>query len=470
MPSSDAEELSFNDLIPLAERVAARIAKGAVASRIAPATLRKRIAERLDLSEPQAPDAVLSEIEDLLRRFAVQVTHPRYFGLFNPPVLPETVAAVALAAAYNPQEAVWSHSPAAVELEQHALRTMATLIGFDPEDSAAHFTSGGQEANLSAVVTGLAHAFPNWRDQGLRALPAAPVLYVAGEGHHSFVKAARVCGLGDAAVRWVTVDSRLRMDVAALGRAIADDRAAGRAPFLVVGTAGTTAAGAIDPLSAIADVCARERLWLHCDAAWGGGALLSPTLRAHLDGIARADSVTWDAHKWMCAPMGSGAFFCRHPATLTRAFDVASDYMPPSRPGADDPHRVSLQWTRRAIGIPVLTALAVRGVSGYAALVEHQSRMADRLRVLLTEAGYRIVNDTPLPVVCFTHPRLDNGALEAGDVCRAIADSGRAWISPVSLGGPTRALRACITSPATQEPDLCALIEVTTDSLAERSR
>ena len=448
-------------LLAFAADVTRRIDAGPVAARVAPATLRRRLAGRFDLEAGAPPEVVLREIEDALRRFAVHVTHPSYFGLFNPSVLPEAVAAAALVAAFNPQEAVWSHSPGSQELERMALRRMASLAGLDPDTAAAHFTSGGQEANLTAVAAALAGAFPEWREHGVRALPGDPLLYVSAEAHHSLAKAARVCGLGDRAVRVVPTDAGFRMDVAALRSAIADDRAAGRVPVLVAGTAGTTSTGTIDPLPEIADVCASEDIWFHCDAAWGGGALLSPRLRAHLAGVERADSVTWDAHKWLSCPMGSGAFLCRRPDAVRAAFEVLSGYMPASRAGADDPHRVSLQWSRRAAGVPVLAALATRGAAGYAALVEHQAATGALLRDRLNAAGFEIVNDTPLPLVCFRHARMTDPAATARDVVAA----GRAWISAVTLPDGARVLRACVTSYRTGEDEVSALVEAVTRAM-----
>src|SRR5690606_22155124 len=124
---------------------------------------------------------------------------------------------------------------------------------------------------------------------------------------------AHVAGLGRDALRRVAVDAALRMDAGALERAIAADRASGRSPFLVVATCGATASGAIDPLAAIAELCARERLWMHCDAAWGGAAVLSDRLRPCVEGIERADSIAWDAHKWLAVPHGAGMLFTRRP-------------------------------------------------------------------------------------------------------------------------------------------------------------
>ena len=401
---------------------------------------------------------VLRDVEAMLRRWNTHVTHPRYFGLFNPTVTAASVAGETLAAAHNVQVAVWSHGPAAAEMERWALRALAGRIGYEPDTTSAHFTSGGQDSNTTAVVAALTHAFPAVRDGGVRALPGQPTLYVSEEGHHSFVKAAHIAGLGRDAVRWVPVGGDLRMDVPALARLLVADRARGLLPFLVVGTAGTTSAGVIDPLNEIAAVCDREGVWYHVDAAWGGGALLSDRWRPLLRGIERSHSVTWDAHKWLSVPIGTGMFFTTRRDALVQAFDVASAYMPQPREGAEDGHRVSLQWSRRSIGLKVFVSLAERGLPGYAALVDQQVATGELLRERLRAAGWEIVNSTPLPVVCFTHQRIRAGELTAEAVARRVVRGGRAWISPVSLRGAPRVLRACITSYRTSPDDLDALV------------
>ena len=424
--------------------------------------IRERLA-KYDFAAPRPAEEVLDDVASLLRRFNVHVTHPRYFGLFNPSVVPAAVAAEALAAAVNPQLAVWSHAPAANEIERHTLRALTRCVGFDADTAAAHFTTGGMESNLTAVVAALAHRFPEFREGGLRALPGQPVLYVSEEGHHSFAKAAQVTGLGHAAARRLPVGDDLRLDPATLHRAIAEDRAAGRIPFLVAATAGTTGAGVIDPLPEIADLCAEERLWFHVDAAWGGGALLSPAWRHVLAGVERADSVTWDAHKWLSVPFAAGMFFCRHRDALLAAFDVASGYMPEPREGCDDFHRVTLQWTRRTLGLKVFAALAACGLSGYASMIDRQTALGAALRERLVAAGWRLVNATPLPVVCFTHAEIAAGRVTAKKVAQHVVHAGRAWISPVKLSGRPPCLRACITSWRATEADLDVLVA----SLAE---
>ncbi len=250
-----------------------------------------------------------------------------------------------------------------------------------------------------------------------------PTFYVSGEAHDSFVKAARMTGLGQRAARSVPVGDDLRLDVDALRAAIERDRAAGERPFLVVATAGTTAGGIVDPLPAIADLCGELGLDLHVDAAWAGAAALSERLRPVLDGIERADSVTVDAHKWLSAPMGAGVFITRHPRDLTSTFRVAAGYMPSAE--STDPYLTSAQWSRRFTGLKVFMSLAAAGRAGYAAQIERDCRLGDRLRDRLTEGGWRVVNETPLPVVCFVPGDDAAGRCRAGPHRRRRGGLGR---------------------------------------------
>ncbi len=434
-----------------------------------PLELRAELEGRYGFDSPVAIDRLTTEMLALLRRGLVHVTHPRYYGLYNPSVRPAAVIGDTLAALYNPQLAVWSHAPAVQELERLTLRRFAIALGYDPDRMAAHFTSGGAEANLAAVLVALATHCPAAATGGLRALARQPVLYLSGESHHSFVKAARMTGLGTDAVRQVPVTARFTLDVDALDAMMTADAAAGLHPFMVVGTAGTTSAGMIDPLPPIADVAAQHGAWFHCDAAWGGAAALSPRLRPLLAGIERADSVTWDAHKWLSVPMGAGMIFTRHPEAMSRAFGVASAYMPPATsPVTVDPHLVTPQWSRRATGFKVFCALAELGVDGYATLIEHQAAMGDLLRQQLGEAGWVVVNDTPLPVVNFSHPDIRAGRVTNTAIRDAIYARGTAWISAVTLTGGEPTLRACITSYLTTPDDIAALVEELAAAIDDR--
>jgi glutamate/tyrosine decarboxylase-like PLP-dependent enzyme len=431
-----------------------------VSPQVHPEEIRAELESRYSFDMPVPLDTLTEDVIHLLRAGSVHVTHPRYFGLFNPSVRQAAIIADALVALYNPQLAAWSHAPTANELEQFTLRHFARALGFDAPPLHATFTSGGAEANLSAVLAALGSRVPSWSETGFFGQHLRPAIYLTGETHHSFVKIARMTGLGTDALREIPTDSRLRMDVDALQSRIEADRASGWQPLLLVGTAGTTSAGVVDPLAQLSEVATAHGLWFHVDAAWGGSAVLSPQLKGVVTGIERADSVTWDAHKWLSVPMGAGMFFCRHPEAITRAFAIATSYMPDAVEGSTvDPYATTAQWSRRAIGLKVFMALAELGTGGYAELIEHQAQMGNALRERLHQLGWDVVNDTKLPVVCFTHPDIRQGKRSTSEILHTISERGRVWISDVVLGNQERVLRACITSFHTNESDLACLLE-----------
>ena len=201
------------------------------------------------------------------------------------------------------------------------------LLGWNRDTTIMNLSSGGVEASLSAVLAAIAHHFPESGRQGIASLSQRPAIYITAESHHSFVKIARMTGLGTDCLHEVPTTKEYIMDVEALLQHIERDRSQAWHPLMVVGTAGSTSAGLVDPLPEIAKIAGQSGIWFHVDAAWGGTALLSPKLRSLLAGIEQADSVTWDAHKWLSVPMGAGMFFCRHEMALARAFAVTASYL-----------------------------------------------------------------------------------------------------------------------------------------------
>ncbi|MBC7897036.1 MAG: pyridoxal-dependent decarboxylase, partial [Cytophagaceae bacterium] len=224
-------------------------------------------------------------------------------------------------------------------------------------------------------------------------------------------------------------------------------------------TAGTTGAGAVDPLPRLATIAGRESLWYHVDAAWGGAAALVPRLRPHLEGIAQADSVTFDAHKWLSVPLGAGVFFTRHPGVLPAAFGVHTGYVPPTIEGGVDLYKHSMQWSRRFIGLKLLFAFAEHGEAGVARFIDTQARMGDVIRARLQRAGWTIVNSSPFPLICFTHPDVATDESGSAAFMQRVLDRGRVWISNVKLPMVGWALRACVTSFRTNEEDIDVLMD-----------
>lgn len=442
-------KMTFGEIRSAVAKLQCDIANGPIVPSVKPEEIRGRLASRYDFTKPMALDDVVADVQGMLQAWQVQVTHPRYFGLFNPNVTLASIIADMLVAMYNPQLATWRTSPAANEIERHTLGWLAGKFGF-PANALASFTNGGAEANLSAVTVALTRAFPDYAERGLSQLVRSPTVYLTPEAHHSFEKIAHMTGLGRKALRKVATSHDHKMDPVDLARRVAEDRRSGFTPFMVIGTAGTTAAGVIDPLPEVARFCRSEDLWFHVDAAWGGAAIVSPRLRTSLAGISDADSITCDAHKWFSVPMGAGMFFCRHPESVRAAFRTETSYMPGKMDGAVlDPYTTSVQWSRRFIGLKLFLALAQHGESGYIEMIEHQARMGDVLRESLHRAGWRVVNTTPLPLVCFTRDGLVTARFLAALYERQIA-----WMSEVRLGDSAPVMRACITNFRTNEQDI----------------
>ena len=411
--------------------------------------LRERV-EAFDFTSPIDPASAAATLFELLRHTGVRTDHPRYFGLFNPPALTSAIGGDIVAATVNPQLAVWGHAPAAAEIERHLVSLFARLIWADGP-GAGTFTSGGSEANHTALLAAMARRCPAWAERGVAALDRPPAIYVSAQAHLAWIKIARAAGLGSDAVKLVETPDGLALDGTTLRAAIEADPATD--PVLVVATAGTTAHGAIDDLAGVADVGHAYGSHVHVDAAWAGGVLLDPSHRSLLDGIEQADSVTIDPHKWLAVPMGAGLYLTRDWNALERAFSVSTGYMPETVADTRDAYAYSLQWSRRFTGAKLFMALAALGLGGYAAMIASQFALGDRLRNALADEGWIIVNDTALPLVCFVPKDTEHVAA----IEREVAGSGRAWLSSVSLRGAS-CLRACITGFDTTADDVDALV------------
>jgi len=422
-----------------------------VAPVVTPEVVRDLLAG-LAVDDPmEATDAVDLCVR-LLTEGIVHVTSPSYFGLFNPTPAFMGIVGDLLTAAFNPQLAAWSHAPAAAEVEAWLVRYLAERLGVTGP-VAGSFTSGGAEANAQAMHLAMTRAAPAFGDRGVRGLDMTPVMYASEQSHDTWFKIAHVCGIGREAVRLVPIGADLCMVPDALDEMITRDVSAGLDPVLVVATAGTTSAGVIDPLGAAVDIARRHGAWSHVDAAWGGAAALSDTLRPHLRGIETADSVSVDAHKWLSVPMGAGMFVTRHPDVLAATYRISTNYMPALVESAADPYTTSNQWSRRFIGLKLFLPLLTVGRSGYAAQIERDCTHADVLRRRLIASGWQIVNTTVLPVVCIADPDRPDDTGHHQRMVDTIVASGRAWLSVTRLAHRP-AIRICITSHRTTQRNI----------------
>ena len=381
----------------------------------------------------------------------VHVNNPRYLGLFNPAASFPAQCADRIAASFNPQLATAITSPAAVAIEAHTARLLARRIGL-PADAVGHFTSGGSEANNTALICALTRAEPGFAANGSRAFPGQPVFYISQDSHLAWIKFAHMAGLGRAAVRLVATNGTGRISLDALTQTITADRRTGCVPVMLVATAGTTNAGMIDPLAACGVIARRHGLWYHVDAAWGGALAASTRLRGLLAGIEIADSVTIDAHKWFAATMGCGMFLTTHPQVLSSAFNVSTSYMP-SQASALDPYMTTAQWSRRFVGLRLFLSLAAAGWAGHAAHVERSVELAHQLAKRLRGFGWSLANDPSLAVLCLQPPP---GASPVRDIVQRVLTSGGAWISTAKFEGRD-VIRACVTHGETSPVDIEAV-------------
>jgi aromatic-L-amino-acid decarboxylase len=437
--------------------VSARVDAGSVMPTFDLARFRRELAG-FDFQAPRAMADILPWTIAQLEHGLVHVTHPRYFGLYNPAPTFQAQCADRITATFNPQLATSTTSPAAVDIESHVIRAIARRAGL-PADSAGHFTSGGSEANCTAVICALTRAHPGFASEGARAFAGAPVFYVSRESHLAWVKIAHQVGIGRSAVCLVATDGTGRMDANALEQAVRADKARGCVPFMIAATAGTSNAGMMDPLVSCAAIARAHGLWYHVDAAWGGALIASERLRGALAGLEQADSTTIDAHKWFATTMGCGMYITRHARVLSDAFQVSVTFMPSSHAGID-PYVTTMQWSRRFLGLRLFLALAAAGWAGYAQHVERAVELIGLLKDRLAAFGWRIANDSPLAVLCVEPAP---GSADARTVASRVLASGRAWVAAPKLEGRD-VIRACVTHGEAAAADIDELVGALQDA------
>ena len=353
---------------------------------------------------------------------------------------------------------LWSEAPVASQIEYNVVRWLCDLFDLPPE-SRGVLTSGGSMANFSAIVAA--------RKDRLPEDFLAGTLYVSEHVHASVTKAAMLAGFPVRNVRKVATDPSLRMDVDALGRAIADDRAARLTPFAVVASAGTTNTGAIDPLHAIADLAGGEGLWLHVDGAYGGFFQLTDRGRERFRGIERADSITLDPHKGMFLPYGTGALVVRDGAKLRDAHHIGtSAYLQDLAADAHIPNfaEYSAELSRDFRGLRVWFPLKLHGVSAFREALDEKLDLAEHLYESLKAIPELELPWQPdLSVVPF---RLRDGDDAANRrLLDAINDSKRVFLSSTVLDGRFT-LRACILSHRTHRDRIDECIEIVRGAVA----
>ncbi|HEU5429485.1 MAG TPA: pyridoxal-dependent decarboxylase [Actinocrinis sp.] len=435
----------------------------------------------LEAPLPESGRAVGELLDDAARRvlaYPMGNGHPAFFGWVNAAPHPAAVAAGLLASASNPSSAGGDHAD--VPLERAVVRWLAQLVGFPHETGAGLLTSGASMATIIAVGAarhrGLQRAGWDVRERGLGGAPELTA-YATAEAHSCVRKAIELLGIGSRALRTVPErgDKAEReggsrgagMDVDALRALIAQDREAGRVPFLVVANAGTVNTGAIDPFEEIAHVCGSPGgeggVWLHVDGAYGAFGVLDAQVAARYAGMARADSLALDPHKWLQVPIGVGALLVADRELLRSAFSLVPPYLRDE--GGDALGWLSeygIEQTRQFRALPVWASIAARGRTGVAADIATCNATARELARLVEQApDLEVAAPVELSIVAFryapegvTAQQVDrvNAALPA-----AIQERGAAFVTgSVYQGRPV--LRACVLNPATRAEHVRLLV------------
>lgn len=404
-----------------------------------------------DQPVPQGPtsaDAILDAFARDVAPYPFGNGHPRFFAWVNSPPTEIGIFADALAATMNPSVAGGDH--AAVHVERQVTRWFAELLGF-PAGTMGLLVSGGSAAALTALAVARMRACQRiGHDVRENGVPDGLTVYATAEAHSCHQKAIELLGLGRKAMRVIPSDGALRARVEALDAMIAADAK----PMAVIASAGTVNTGAIDPIDAIADVCARHGVWLHVDGAYGAPAVLTDRYRDVLSPIARADSLTIDPHKWLSVPVENGLVLVKDAGLMRDTFSLVPPYL--RTEGEPWLAEYGIQQTRGFRALKTWMALQYHGVDGYAERIAHDCALAARLADMVRRApDVELWEPTSLSIVCFRLAGTDDRNKAA---LRAIQNGGHAYLSSTVLDGKFW-LRACFVNHLTTEADVDRLIQ-----------
>jgi glutamate/tyrosine decarboxylase-like PLP-dependent enzyme len=410
---------------------------------------------------------VLHQFETRVAPYACRVNHPRFLAFI--PGSPTFLSVLGdwLCSGTNFFAGVWLEAAGPAQVELVVLDWFKALLGY-PADAGGILTGGGSEANLTALLVA--------RERLSFEKRSRAVLYVTEQRHWSMDRAVKVIGLRPDQLQHIPVGPDFRMNVDALGAALDRDRKASRLPWAVCANAGATNTGAVDPLIALADLCRKNRLWFHVDAAYGWSAVLGREGAKMLEGIGRADSVTLDPHKWFGQTFEVGCVLVREARRLAETFAVRPDYMQDVEAGRDEVNFFDhgLALTRRFRALKIWLSVKVLGLGWFRGLVDHCCRLAQLAQeILLRTPGFEILCPSQLSVVCFRKvppqwpgqpgrpdQELDQLNLALIDAVRA---TGRAFLASTRLHGKV-ALRLCFVNWRTTTADVEEVIRLLTDA------
>ncbi|MFK8115581.1 MAG: aspartate aminotransferase family protein [Rubripirellula sp.] len=412
-------------------------------------------------------DAALEEFAENVLPNCMGTPHPMYFGLVNSSPLPAGPLADLLVSALNNNGGSFHQSPAISAMENMVVAEFARLCGLE-QNVSGMIVPGGTLANLHGLMLARQLHFPEWQEEGPTALKGRPLVYASDQAHFCNDRATRAIGIGKQGFVSIPSVGRGEIDVDALDERVQKDRQAGHLPFAVVANGGTTGTGAIDDLDAVAGVCQQHGLWMHVDACYGGGALLLDPPLANFAGIARADSIAIDPHKWFFIPMTAGLFLTKHDALALETFDIAAPYIP--NDGSIDAFRLGFPTSRRSSGLTVWMTLRAHGWRTIRESVARNITLIRLLESLLQEAGFRVLEAGQLSVACvrFEPAGMSKEQTDALQkrITKSIVDSGRSWFSNVTHGG-VMWMRMNLVNIHTREHHVRDLVDLITKATKE---
>jgi aromatic-L-amino-acid/L-tryptophan decarboxylase len=441
--------------------------KQPVLARVKPGDVRRAIPS----APPAAPEpleALLPDVERIVVPGMTHWNHPGFFAYFANSSTAPALLAEMLATAFNANAMLWKTCPAATEMEIAVLEWLRELTGLPAglfgviHDCASTSTLVALAAARESVA-GL-----DVRQRGLVGQARLRV-YASDQAHSSVDKAAIVLGIGQDGIRKIPSDDAFRMDAAALARAIAEDRHEGWTPCAVVATVGTTSTTSIDPVAAVAEICAREGVWLHVDAAYAGSAAVVPELRWVLEGAGGADSLVMNPHKWLFVPVDLSVLYTRRPDVVKAAFSLVPEYLKTAEDAvAPNFMDYGVSLGRRFRALKLWAVMRAFGAEGLAARIREHVRLAQRFREwVAADPGFEVSAPTPLSVVCF-RARFPGVPADEEDhrnhaVLDAVNASGEAFLSHTVLRGRT-VLRLAIGNIRTEERHVARAWELLQDA------
>lgn len=444
--------MTSDEFLKSSERAARWIARYAERIRDYPvlgATRPGDIARQLPASAPdagEAMDAILDDFERIIVPGLTHWNHPGFFAYYANSGTPPGVIADTLAAAVNVQAMQWRASPAATELEQVTLAWLREWLGLPPEFFGLIYDTASM-STMHALIAARHRMAPEAREQGN---PPGLTIYTSEQAHSSVEKAAIGMGVGQANVRKIAMDGQFRMRPEALAQAIAADRAAGKRPFCIVATIGTTPTASIDPIPAIADIAEREGLWLHVDAAYGGSFAVADEMKPLFAGWERADSVVVNPHKSLLVPVDLSAFYTRRPEVLRQALSLVPDYLA-TPTGEENLTDYSVQLGRRFRALKLWFVMRSYGRTGVEAILRRHAECARQFAERVeADPRFELAAPVRFSLVCF---RLKAGDDATRSLLERINRSGQAFLSSTVLHGQL-ALRLAIGNYQTGPDDV----------------